>query len=125
MSPHEIREYSPGRFLLPGERHLLERLLSERFPGQSELLSQIPHLLVTADCATCATLELSVSTSIGRAVVRGRVPVEAQGPDEDGKTVHVLVHVVDGSLRSLEVYREDGNEVRRMPVPESLAVTAI
>jgi hypothetical protein len=36
------------------------------------------------------------------------VPVEADLEDDDGVTIHVL-HVLDGYLNELEVYREDSS----------------
>jgi hypothetical protein len=36
--------------------------------------------------------------------------------------IHILVHVVDGFLAELEIYREDGEAIRRMPDPNSLEV---
>jgi hypothetical protein len=43
--------------------------------------------------------------------VRRRIPVEASYPDADGVVVHVLLHVIDGRLDELEVYREDSGSV--------------
>ncbi len=43
--------------------------------------------------------------------MRRRIPVEASYPDADGVVVHVLLHVIDGRLDELEVYREDSGSV--------------
>jgi hypothetical protein len=36
-----------------------------------------------------------------------RVPVEAEGRDEDGAIVHILLHVDEGRPVELEFFRED------------------
>jgi hypothetical protein len=53
------------------------------------------------------------------------VPVEAELVDEDGVIVHVLLHVVDGFLNELEVYREDSAPVRRVIRPEELRLLVL
>ncbi len=57
-------------------------------------------------------------------VVR-RIPVEAETEDEDGTTIHVLVHVLDGRLNELEIYREDSGPVTRRPAPDSLRLVVL
>jgi len=44
--------------------------------------------------------------------VARRVPVEAELEDVDGVTIHVLLHVVQGFLNELEVFREDGGLIQ-------------
>ena len=48
-----------------------------------------------------------------KAQVVRRVPVEAEVEDEDGVTVHVLLHVLEGALAELEVFHEDLKQLRR------------
>jgi putative aminopeptidase FrvX len=57
-------------------------------------------------------------------VVR-RIPVEAEARDEDGTVIHVLVHVLDGKLNELEIYREDSGTVVRKPAPEQLRLIVL
>jgi hypothetical protein len=45
------------------------------------------------------------------AAVKRRIPVEASYPDADGVIVHVLLHIIEGRLDELEVYREDSGRV--------------
>ena len=69
----------------------------------------------------CPTIELAVDRSSARAApVRSRIPVEAGGVGADGKRLHVLLHVVDGFLSELEIFREDGKPVRDLMGPDSL-----
>jgi hypothetical protein len=53
------------------------------------------------------------------------VPVEAELEDEDGVPVHVLLHVLDGYLNELEIYREDSAPVRRAIRPEELRILVL
>jgi hypothetical protein len=45
---------------------------------------------------------------VQRAKTRHRIPVEAQAVDADGVPIDVLLHVVDGVIKELEIYRVDG-----------------
>ncbi len=47
------------------------------------------------------------------AQVSRRIPVEASYPDFDDVMVHVLLHVLDGFVNELEVFREDSLPVQR------------
>jgi hypothetical protein len=38
--------------------------------------------------------------------------------DQDGVAVHVLLHVLDGYLNELEIYREDSAPLQRQLAPE-------
>jgi hypothetical protein len=96
-----------------GERSLLERLLQADFPGKDELVLMIRSILVkTID--EDGGLELRTDVN-GMAPVIKRIPVEAEAKDDDGVTVHVLLHVIGGRPVELEIYKDDGSTVKRMP----------
>lgn len=107
------------RDLTPLERSVLDFLLSEPFSGRDELRSQAAAVQVPGRCQCgCATIDLVVGEdSIPRAPVRSRVPVEAT--TTAGPATDVLLHVVEGRLRELEVYRHDG-EPAALPDPSIL-----
>jgi hypothetical protein len=88
---------------------LLTRLVGYSFEGASVLAGQLATTLVTT-LDENGSLRLHPGDTIP-AVVRRRIPVEASYPDADGVVVHVLVHVIDGRLNELEVYREDSGSV--------------
>lgn len=90
----------------PEEVRVVAQLLSAPFPGQAELRHQATTLRVR-EIDRCGCLELRVARGRPAPVVR-RIPVEAETTDADGAVVHVLLHVVDGYLDELEVFREDG-----------------
>ncbi|MFJ2370432.1 DUF6984 family protein [Microbacterium sp. NPDC087665] len=93
----------------PSKLRVVEDLVSQNFAGSAELAGQIEGLRV-ASIDSNGSLRLAVSGG-PPAQVRFRVPVEAEYDDRDGVVVHVLVHVVNGYLDELEVYREDGGRV--------------
>lgn len=102
----------PWRKPTEAERVVLAHLLGADFVGAAGLRTQLPAL-------TCRTIDsdgsLELLVSGGETTrVLYRVPVEAEYADEDGVTVHVLVHVAEeGLLVELEVYRDDSGAILR------------
>lgn len=95
------------------EKQLLARLLEIRFPGRDQIAIQLETCQVkTLDEHGC--LEFTVKSKI-QAPVEQRVPVEAQAIDEDGDTIHMLLHVVNGKVDELEFYKESADPIRRLP----------
>src|SRR3984957_11398207 len=95
------------------ERALLERLLEANFPARSELAVLLGNVLVkTIDDDGSLELESQVQ---GKAPVLTRVPVEAEGKDEDGATIHMLLHVTEGRPVELEFFREDSATIKTIP----------
>lgn len=94
-------------------------LLSADFPGRNAVAEQVAVASVRA-IDNNGSLEFAPSDKSLAEVVR-RIPVEAELDDGDGVTIHVLLHVVDGLLRELEVYRDDSGRVQRALVPDDLA----
>jgi len=112
---HDFREPTPA------ERAVMRRLAAEDFPGKEEIVRQLVDCRVrTIDDE--GSLELEVNAAGRPAMVKKRIPVEAEAIDEDGIHVHVLLHVVKGLAKELEVYKDDGSRVRRMPSADDLEV---
>lgn len=112
------------RRLTTVEREYLLRLLELDFPGRTELLSQVPSCLARTISRVGdhkGTIELHPQRT-PPAPVRMRVPVTATAPDEDGLPIVFLLHVQNGLLRELEVLRDDGQPIVRLPEPEELRV---
>ena len=69
------------------ETELLQRLLTEDFPGKEEIAKQLRNCRVrTIDEE--GSLELQPTDGAPLAVVHKLIPVEAEGIDEDGIHVH-------------------------------------
>lgn len=109
------------RPLTRDERELLTKLLSREFPGRDALSLQIEGIRVRQIDAE-GSLQLVPERGVPSAAVGHRVPVEAELPGESGLTVRVLLHVVDGRLHELEIYRDDLGPIEGPLSPEKLRV---
>jgi hypothetical protein len=45
--------------------------------------------------------------------VKYRIPIEGSCPDTDGVVIHILLHVVNGYLNEIEIYKDDSSRVNR------------
>ena len=108
------------RPLKANERDLLERLLDPDFPGRDELLGQVSS--VTAkEIDEDGGLALRCAPN-RPAPVKCRVPTEGECADNDGVMIHVLLHVVDGVMSELEVFKEDSSRVQNPPLARDLVL---
>jgi hypothetical protein len=96
-------------------------LLKEDFPGSQALRDQISNLLVRPIDAEGS---LRLDASGPRAEVKHRVPMEAMLEDVDGITIHLLLHVIDGLMNELEVYKDDLGKPQRPLLPEDFRLIA-
>lgn len=103
------------------ERRIIVRLLSAApFPGRDDLLAQVEK-------ANARPLDEDGSVSLKPAIIRKatvtrRIPVEGEAQDTDGVIIHYLLHVVQGEINELEVYKDDSSRVRRQAKPEDVTV---
>ncbi len=106
------------------ENGAIARLLEPEFPGRSELCLQL-------DRASAKTIDdhgnghgcIDIrSHSPAIAEVLQRVPSEGQAADADGVDIHVLLHVVGGRMSELEIFKDDGSDVVRLPDPDDIDV---
>ena len=97
--------------------------LSTDFPGRDAVAEQMAVTSVRK-IDDNGSLEFGPSDKMPAEVVR-RIPVEAELDDSDGVTIHVLLHVVDGLVKELEVYREDSGRVQRALVPDDLKLMVL
>lgn len=100
------------RSLSSSERALLDSLLAHKFPGVSALREQLTTVQVRRVDSE-GSLELLPGEGGPRAEVVQRVPVEGELRDRDGVMIHILLHVIDGLLKEMEVYREDSGMPQR------------
>jgi len=100
------------RTLTDYESRLIELLLAQDFPGRDELKLQLKDLeaIPAGDKDNYGSILLKPHES-KRAAVETRVPVEGEYIDSDNVPVSVLLHVVDGYLHELEVFKADGSDI--------------
>ena len=103
----------------PTETEFMQRLLAADFPGKEEIAKQLASCRVRI-IDDEGSLELELNDAASPATVEKRIPVEADAVDEDGIHVHFLLHVVKGFAKELEVYKDDGTPIKRMPSPPGL-----
>jgi hypothetical protein len=111
------------RPLTGDEQVLLDKLLSHEFQGREQVALQARTALVKHVGTKIRPIWLfKIDESAPRAHVRQRTPVEAEcvGNDQDGAVVHFVLHVIDGRLAELEIFREDGDQIVRVPEPVEL-----
>jgi hypothetical protein len=104
--------------LADADEQILLALLAEAFPGRDELVRQIRGTL-------CRRIDADGSLALRpgpgpRAEVEYRVPVTGTTTDVDGVGIEVLMHVVDGYLDEVEIYRHDGGPILGPINPSSL-----
>jgi hypothetical protein len=100
------------RKLTEAEKRVLDRLLAGEFAGKHELAAQ-------AELATVSRIDgegsLQLRTKGPDAPVTQRIPVEGSyldgSSDTFGPVVHLLLHVVEGRLQELEIYKNDGSDI--------------
>jgi len=105
------------------ERALLDRLMQGDFPGRDELARLLVNIFVRNIDAD-GGLELQTQVQ-GRAPVTKRIPIEAEARDEDGIAIHALLHVIEGKPVELELFREDGRNVKRLPDPSEFELVVL
>jgi Domain of unknown function (DUF6984) len=120
---HKTRILSSPRNLTLWEKEIIDRLLSCEFQGKDALVRQLKTIHVNEECNACKTIGLLVDHEPGNlAVVHYRIPVQAEAIDVDGITIHFLLHVVDGFIDELEVFREDDEIIKSLPQPNTLNI---
>jgi hypothetical protein len=111
---------APYRALTAQEMQLLEKLLDHEFPGRDELRAQLGSVEGrTIDEDGGLSLRCSAES---RAPVSCRVPTEGRCVDVDGVHINVALHVVEGFVNELEIYKDDSSRVKQRPRAGDLAV---
>ncbi len=105
---------APIRPAVEAELRLLRSLLSFDFPGHEALLRQLDGLSVQP-VFDDGTLDLFPVEGSELAKVDGRVVLTASYLDApsvpNGPRVNILIHVVNGVLNEMEVYKDDGTPI--------------
>lgn len=101
------------RELTGRERGLVEQLTQPDFIGAAQIREQLEACEArTVDPE--GSFELRVKNK-SPARTFYRVPVELEARDRDGTPIHVLLHVVDGIVRRIEVYKDTSEPITAWP----------
>ena len=93
------------------ERGILDRLFKVNFLARDEVRDQIQGCLVK-------TVDENGSLSLypkkpAKVAVASAMPVWGEVRDDDGVTIHVRLHVIQGFVKELEIVKEDDSRVIR------------
>jgi hypothetical protein len=122
-TPSDMDAVTPSRGLLASERSLLQQLLDARPVGEPALREQLKTARVRAESSgDSRSVWLDVDERSPRSTGSPRVPVSGEAVDEDGVPIAVLLHVVDGLVQELEIYRVDGAPIRMDEIRELATV---
>lgn len=102
-----------SRPLTKYETELLSRLV-EKLPERKLYLRQIEDARV-GSWAGDESIRFALHEGAPSVQLQTGMPVEGEFRDRDGVIAHVLLHVQDGYLRVLEIFKEDGSRVIKMP----------
>lgn len=107
----------------PYETELVDKLLETEFFGRDELQAQWRSALVRT---VGASGSFAIRPSTGEPPSRAEfgVPVEGESSNEEGGGVHAVLHIRDGYLEELEVYRDMPEPVRNRVDPQAIEVFA-
>jgi hypothetical protein len=107
------------------ERALVDQLLAQPFNGRNEIAAQLAAARVSAegDRDTRTLGFVPQPAEVAPAPTTLRVPVEGEAEDDDGVPIAVLLHVMDGRVVELEIYRVDGQPIRRKNLPALQSVS--
>ncbi|QAY65380.1 DUF6984 family protein [Paenibacillus protaetiae] len=106
------------------EHQWFSKLLSESFEGRDGLKEQVKKCSVVGRCGCgCRTIDLKVEESAPKHFFETRVPVEMLVQTDDGIPIVFYLHVVDGYIKELEVFKADSSPIVRMPDISKALVT--
>ena len=114
MTDQHAREMSPN------ERLLIARLLETPFPGSAAVAEQLQNCLVLP-VGTNGTLDFLIGTG-PKAEVCFFVFVVVVVVVFVGFSIHLLLNVIEGTARGLEVYKDDSSQVIKMPPASDLRI---
>ena len=107
----------------PYEADLIDKLLDNDFGGRDELRMQWRSALVRT-VSPSGSFAIRPSAGEPPSPAKFGVPVEGESPDEEGGGVHALLHIRDGYLEELEVYRDMPGPIRNPVDPHAMEVFA-
>lgn len=100
---------SSFRQLEPNERRLLEKLLDHEFPGRDALKLQLSSA-TGKRIDENGSLELHYDGDNLAEMLKG-CPTEGTCTDIDGGVIAVLLHVKNGRMHLLDIFKEDESKI--------------
>ena len=101
-------------------RSIFEKLLNSSFKGRNEIYRQLLSARFEVIDTNQSLNIIPLDTAV--APVEKTIPVEAHGKDGDGCEIQVLLFTRNGVAYMLEVIREDGLPVEKLPAVDTFEV---
>jgi hypothetical protein len=120
-SGHRIRDLKAPRPLSGWERGVAALMTAPLGQETDRVAEQIEQASVDAQCLDCPTCWFSIPKEVMSVLDdsgdpwTGVAPLHAIAHDLDGMDLEVLLHIVDGYAKELEVIRWDGEPIQRLP----------
>ncbi len=102
------------------EARLTLKLLGT-LPNGTEYAAQLKGARVS-QWASDRSIQFEVAEAVSVENRTGKLPAEGEFNDADGVAIHVLLHVKNGKLSVLEIFKGNGSDVIEMPPPENLVL---
>jgi hypothetical protein len=110
----------PFREINNYERNLLKKILTFAFEGKEEIRQQLANAKVrTLEVGdNYGSIEFEINPAAKKVVTTQRVPIELEGYDKDSVPISILLHVANGIVDELEIFKADGTPIAIFPSAE-------
>jgi hypothetical protein len=105
-------ELENPRELSDDEWKILNKMMSVDFIGKEIIIKQLNASRVVNYCPCgCKTVDIKVDINLPQYKFDKRVPVELRTFSKSGVPIIASIHVINGYVEELEIYRADSEEI--------------
>lgn len=116
--------YEHEREFTPEEKLWLQKLMNFDFKGKDAIIKQLQSSKVIGQCACgCKTINIRVDHAIEQYPYSIRVPVEMTAIQSDGIPIVFLLHVLNGYIAELEIFKADSSPVSETIKLDNISIT--
>ena len=110
--PDYIQKLNIPRKLYEDEWKILNKMLSVDFDGKDAIADQLKTAEVICYCSCgCKTIDIQVDENMPSYEYEKRVPVGLKTISTDGVPIIASIHIVNGYICELEIYRADSEKI--------------
>ena len=111
MSDFKIELETP-RDLSDDEWEILNKMMSVDFEGKEIIINQLKNAKVISYCPCgCKTVDIQIEGNLPKYEFKKRIPVELMTHSKDNVPIIASIHVINGYINELEIYRADSKEI--------------
>lgn len=105
---HMNIKFTCYRELSEYEKQVIKKMCSVDFQGREIILEQFETAKVSGQCTCgCKSILIEVDHNCQKYMYPLRVPIEMYSNDKDGVPIIYLLHVINGYINELEIFRAD------------------